>query len=160
MNADGFTIEAHTLTDQNVDDPSQVGPLLEQIEGSIQKITADGAYDGTPTYDRIAAHDIGIDIAIPPRATAVPSGVDPPTQRDRHLEMIQAHGRLAWQAVVGYGQRALVETMMSVYKTIVDAKLRSRHPDTQQTEASIGVAVVNRMLAVARPHSVRKVAAT
>jgi hypothetical protein len=160
MDADGFSIEAHTLTDQNVDDPSQVGLLLDQIEGPIRQVTADGAYDGTPTYERIAAHDSQIVVAIPPRATAVASGAAPPTQRDGHLETIQTEGRLAWQAAVGYGQRALVETMMNVYKTLIGPRLRSRHPQAQQTEVAIGVAVVNRMLAAARPKSVRcKVAA-
>jgi hypothetical protein len=37
---------------------------------------------------------------------------------------------------------------------------RSRDPAAQQTEAAIGVAVVNRMLAAARPRSVRREAAT
>ncbi len=43
-------IVAQTLTDQDADDPSQVAPLLDQIDGEIAKVTADGAYDGTPTY--------------------------------------------------------------------------------------------------------------
>jgi hypothetical protein len=57
--------------------------------------------------------------------------------------VIQNEGRLVWQVVVDYGKRALVETMMNVYKTLVGPRLRSRHPDAQQTEAAIGVAVVN-----------------
>jgi hypothetical protein len=65
---------------------------------------------------------------------------------------------LAWQACVDYGKHALVETMMSDYKTLVGVRLRARGWAAQQTEVAIGVAVVNRMLAVARPHSVRKMA--
>ena len=37
---------AQTLTDQDADDPSQVGPLLDQIDDPISQVTADGAYDG------------------------------------------------------------------------------------------------------------------
>jgi hypothetical protein len=86
-------IVAQTLTDQKADDPSQVGPLLDQIDGPIIQVTADGA----PTYQTIAAHDDEIEVVIPPRSTAVPSGEpSPPTQRDRHLAMIAEHGRLAW----------------------------------------------------------------
>jgi hypothetical protein len=48
-------IVAQTLTDQDVDDPSQVGPLLDQIDDPIAQVTADGAYDGTSTYQTIAA---------------------------------------------------------------------------------------------------------
>ena len=44
-------IVAQTLTDQDVDDPSQVGPLLDQIG----QVTADGAYDDDPTYQTITA---------------------------------------------------------------------------------------------------------
>jgi hypothetical protein len=30
--------------------------LPDQIEGEIAKVMADGAYDGAPTYETIAAH--------------------------------------------------------------------------------------------------------
>jgi hypothetical protein len=36
-------------------DPSQVGPLLDQIQ-DIEQVTADGAYDGAPTYQTVAQH--------------------------------------------------------------------------------------------------------
>jgi IS5 family transposase len=60
-------IVAQTLTDQDADDPSQVAPLLDQIEDRIARVTADGAYDGDPTYQTIAAHGDDIDVVIPPR---------------------------------------------------------------------------------------------
>jgi hypothetical protein len=149
-------IVAQTLTDQDVDDPSQVGSLLDQIDGPIVQVTADGAYDGAPTYQTIAQHGDGIEVVIPPRATAVPSGeLDTPTQRDRHLAMIAEQGRLAWQASTGYGQRSLVETTMGRYKTLIGPQLRARGFAAQQTEAAIGVAVLNRMLVAGRPDSVR-----
>ena len=149
-------IVAQTLTDQDVDDPSQVGPLLDQIDNPIGQVTADGAYDGDPTYQTIAAHSDDIAVVIPPRSTAVPSGeVDAPTQRDRHLAMIAEQGRLAWQATTGYGQRSLVETTMGRYKSLIGPRLRARGLAAQQTEAAIGVAVLNRMLVAGRPDSVR-----
>ena len=118
-------------------------------------MTADGAYDGNPTYQTIAGHDDDIAVVIPPRATAVPSGEEgPPTQRDRHLAMIAEQGRLAWQAETGYGQRSLVETTMGRYKTLIGPRLRARGFAAQQTEAAIGVAVLNRMLVAGRPDSV------
>ena len=121
------------------------------------QVTADGAYDGAPTYETIAQHGDGIEVVIPPRATAVPSGdQDPPTERDRHLAMIAEQGRLAWQASTGYGQRSLVETTMGRYKTLIGPRLRARGFAAQQTEAAIGVAVLNRMLVAGRPDSVRR----
>jgi hypothetical protein len=150
-------IVAQTLTDQDVDDPSQVGPLLDQINDPIGQVTADGAYDGSPTYQTIAARSDDIKVVIPPRSTAVPSGEPgPPTQRDRHLAMIAEQGRLVWQATTGYGQRSLVETTMGRYKSLIGPRLRARGFSGQQTEAAIGVAVLNRMLATGRPDSVRR----
>jgi hypothetical protein len=35
VDADSGRIVAHTLTDQDTDDPSQVAPLLDQIDGGI-----------------------------------------------------------------------------------------------------------------------------
>jgi hypothetical protein len=92
-----------------------------------------------------------------PRAAAIPSGEqDTPTQRDRHLVMIAEQGRLAWQAPTGYGRRSLVETTMGRYKTLIGPRLRARGIAAQQTEAAIGVAVLNRMLVAGRPDSVRR----
>ena len=84
-------------------------------------MTADGAYDGRPTDRTIAAHGDEIEVVIPPRSTAVPSG-EPgvPTQRDRHLAMIEEQGRLTWQATTGYGQRSLVEGSVSVLISAFD----------------------------------------
>ena len=67
-------IVAQTLTDQDADDPSQVGPLLDQIDDPIIQVTADGAYDGAPTYQTIAEHGDEIAVVIPPRSTAVLNG--------------------------------------------------------------------------------------
>jgi hypothetical protein len=69
--------------------------------------------------------------------------------------MITQRGRLAWQLATGYGQRALAETTMSRYKALIGPRLRARGFAAQRTEAAIGVAVLNRMLAAGRPKSVR-----
>jgi hypothetical protein len=157
VDATSGMIMAQTLTDQDADDPFQVGPLLDQIDEPIGQVTADGAYDGAPTYQTIAQCGDGIEVVIPPRSTAVPSDeLDPPTQRDRHLAMIIEHGRLGWQVATDYGKRSLVETTMGRYKLLIGPRLRARGFAAQQTEAAIGVAVLNRMLATGRPDSVRR----
>jgi len=149
-------IVAQTLTDQDTDDPSQVGPLLDQIDDPIARVTADGAYDGVPTYQTIAAQGDGIDVVIPPRSTAVASGEPGPlSQRDRHLAMITEQGRPAWQAATDSGRRSSVETTMRRYKALMGPRLRARGFAAQQAEAAIGVTVLNRMLLTGRPTSVR-----
>ena len=157
VDAASGVIVAQTLTDQDTDDPSQVGPLLDQIDDPIGRVTADGAYDGAPTYQTIATYGDSIKVVIPPRSTAVPSG-NPglPTQRDRHLAMIAEQGRLSWQVATDYGQRSLVETTMGRYKALIGPRLRTRGFAAQQTEAAVGVAVLNRMLATGGPDSVRR----
>ena len=133
-----------------------MGPLLAQIDEEIEKIIADSAYDGAPTYQTIAQRGADIEVVIPPRKTAVP---DPESrssnQRDRHLDSINTVGRLAWQTATGYGQRALVESTMGRYKSSICPRLRARGFAAQQTEAAAGVAVLNRMLTAGHPNSVR-----
>ena len=109
VDANDGIIVAQTLTDQDADDPSQVASLLDQTDGRIARVTADGAYDGDPTYLKIASHSDDIEVVIPPCSTALPSGEpDPPTQRDRYLKMITERGRLAWQiATNGSGANEL-----------------------------------------------------
>lgn len=158
VDANTGMVMAASLTDNDVGDPSQVDPLLDQIEAEIVSVMADGAYDGAPTYAAVASHGPHIQVIIPPPVTAV-LGADSelnPTQRDQHIAMIADKGRLAWQAKTGYGQRALVETAMGRYKGIIGPKLRARSPAGQRAEAAAGVAVLNRMLSAGRPNSVRK----
>ncbi len=55
MDADTGQILAATLTASDVDDASQVGPLLDQIMGPLASFTADGAYDQEGVYGDVAA---------------------------------------------------------------------------------------------------------
>jgi hypothetical protein len=71
-------IVAQILTDQDACDPTQVAPLLDQIDTSIAQVTADCAYDGDPTYQAIAKHGDDIKVVIPPRSTAVPGNAPGP----------------------------------------------------------------------------------
>ena len=58
LDADSSEIIAHTTTDQDAGDASQVEPLLNQIDGRIGQFTADGAYDGKPTNDAVTDQGI------------------------------------------------------------------------------------------------------
>ncbi|MHA6646386.1 IS5 family transposase [Mesorhizobium sp. A623] len=161
LDADSGEIIAHVMTDQNTGDSSQVEPLLDQIDGEIGQFTADGAYDGEPTYKVVTNHSGSATIVIPPRANAIErADTEPLSQRDRHIAAINKDGRMKWQAATSYGKRSLVETAIGRYKSIIGSRLRARSFRTQQTEVAIGCAVLNRMLACARPKSVRYKAAT
>ena len=69
--------------------------------------------------------------------------------------MINTDGRMKWKAATGYGKRALVETAIGRYKSIIGGRLRARSFAEQQTEVALGCNALNRMLACARPKSVR-----
>src|SRR4051794_8138312 len=71
--ADTGRIVASVLTDKDADDGSQVGPLLDQIEGEVASFTSDGAYDRDDVYAEVAARHPAAAVVVPPRANAVPS---------------------------------------------------------------------------------------
>ena len=96
-------------------------------------------------------------VVVPPRATAVlsPLAETNPTQRDRHIQVIAEHGRMAWQRASGYNARAGAEGAMSRYKRIIGDTLRSHTQLAQEVETRIAATVLNRMLDLGRPESVR-----
>jgi Transposase DDE domain len=152
-------ILASELTSKEVGDLSAVGPLLAQIPGVIASVIADGAYDAEPVYRAVAVRQPQPPpaVIIPTRVTAVlsPAADTLPSPRDRHLHMIQEKGRRGWQKAVGYGKRALVETAMFRYKTLIGPTLRARSLAAQKTESQIACSVINRMTQLGMPASQR-----
>ena len=101
--------------------------------------------------------DPPVAVVIPPRSTAVPSSDagTAPSQRDQHIRMIYAKGRLGWQKAVGYGMRSHAETAMFRYKALFGSNLRARTLPAQRTETKVGCAVLNRMTSLGMPMSQR-----
>src|SRR4051812_10194428 len=155
--ADTGRIVASVLTDREADDGSQVGPLLDRIDGSLASFTGDGAYDPDDVYAEVAARHPEAAVIVPPRANAVPSEAAEaaPTQRDAHLRCIAERGRMGWQRASGYNIRALVESDISRWKRVVGDGLRFQTDGRQATEVAIAADVLNRMLALGRPKYVR-----
>jgi transposase len=157
LDANTGRIVAALLTDRAVDDASQVGPLLDQIEGPVESVTGDGAYDRTDVYAAVQQRHPEAAVVVPPRADAVlsPTADTAPTQRDRHIQDIAIKGRSGWQAARKYNLRALVEAQMGRYKTVIGEALRFFDGQAQATEIAIAVDVLNRMIDLGRPESVR-----
>jgi len=84
-----------------VDDASQVGALLDRMEGPLASFTGEGAYDQDRLYRAVIDRDPEALVIVPLRATAVLSKTaeTAPTQRDRHLQCIAEKGRIGWQWV-------------------------------------------------------------
>src|SRR5215203_490898 len=142
---------------KDVDDGSQVGPLLDQVDGPVASVTGDGAYDRDDVYAAVAARHPAAAVVVPPRANAAPSDAaeTAPTQRDAHLRCIAERGRMGWQRASGYGWRALVESDISRWKRVVGDGLRFQTDGRQATEVAIAADVLNRMLDLGRPEYVR-----
>src|SRR5215212_2934012 len=155
--ADTGQIVAATLTTHDVDDGSQVGRLLDQVDGPIASFTGDGAYDQDGVYASVSERHPEAAIIVPPRSTAVPSKTaeTAPTQRDRHLQLIAETGRMGWQTASGYNRRARAEATIGRYKRVIGDGLRSHTDQRRATEADVAVQVLNRMLALGRTTYVR-----
>ncbi len=157
LDAGSGQIVAASLTAKEVDDGAEVGSLLDQITGAVASFTADGGYDQDRVYDGVAQRHPEAAVIVPPRATAVPSdtAATAPTQRDRHLQIIAEHGRMAWQKASGYTTRARAETAIGRFKQVIGDGLRSRTDGRRATEVDIAVHALNRMVELGRPNYVR-----
>jgi len=106
------------LTTNDVDDGSQVGPLLDRAAGPVASFTGDGAYDRDDVYGAVAERYPGAAVIVPPRERVVPSAAveTAPTQRDEHLRIIAASR---------YNRRTLAEAAIGRYKRVIGDALRS-----------------------------------
>ena len=157
LDANTGQIVATALTTKDVNDGSQVGPLLDQVAASVASFTAGGAYDQAGVSAAVAARHPDAAIIVPPRSTAVPSEVTEtaPTQRDRHLGSVAEHGRAAWQKASGYTTRAQAEAGITRFKQVIGDGLRSRTDRRRATEVGVAVHALNRMPELGRPSYVR-----
>ncbi|MBU3032465.1 IS5 family transposase [Paracoccus marinaquae] len=141
-------IVASCLTTEHVGDPGALPYLLAEVVSPVRRFIGDGAYDGAPTAATIReALGPDVELIIPPPKNAVP-GEGP--SRNAHIDMIAAHGRIAWQKATGYGQRSRGEAQIGRYKAVIGPKLRDRRMETQTTETQIAVKALNRMTRLGR----------
>src|SRR3954467_5061951 len=157
VDADTGRIVASELTTNDVDDGTQVGPLLDQVTGPVASFTGDGAYDQDDVSRSVSERHPDARVIVPPRSGAVPSQTaeTAPTQRDQHLQLIVEHGRMGWQKASGYNRRALADATIGHFKRVIGDGLHSRTDQRQATEINVAVAVLNRMVELGRPKSVR-----
>ena len=127
VDADTGQIVAAALATNDVDDGSQVGPLLDQIDRPTAAFKC-----GTERDRR-----------------------DRTPQRDRHLQLIAERRRMGWQKASGYNWRALVEAGIGRWKRVIGDALRSQTDARQATEMAVAVHVLNRMLEMERPNCIR-----
>lgn len=125
--------------------------LLEQIEGDIDQISADGAYDTCAVYE--AASQRNARLIVPPRDNAIPWEEGHP--RTEALAHIAEQGIKAWKKSTNYHQRSLAENAMYRLKQLLGDRLSSRIFETQVTEVHIRIAAMNIMTSLGMPVSIR-----
>ncbi|QQP92675.1 IS5 family transposase (plasmid) [Skermanella sp. TT6] len=150
-------IVASILTYRDVDDASQVEPLLDQIAEPMELFLADGGYDRTGVYTALEERHPDAKVIVPPRADAVLSATaeTEPTQRDGHIQAIADKGRMAWQRDSGYNQRVGVEGQFARWKQVIGDGLRFHSDQVRATKVAVAARVLNRMLDLGRRDSVR-----
>ena len=128
--------------------------LLEGIEGEIEQVSGDGAYDTFGCHEAIQKR--GAKATIPPQKNARPThGEGEPAEhpRDKILEQIDALGRKGWKEESDYHRRSIAENTMFRLKVTFGGKVSSRDFDNQAVELFIQCAILNRMIQIAKPHS-------
>jgi hypothetical protein len=106
-------IVCSALTRDDVSDPTALPDLLDQVDGPADLFLADGAYDGEPTSDLLAARfGSTIEVTIPPPRNAIlsPNAAQNMTARDCHIADITARGLMASPKASGYNQRSRIES--------------------------------------------------
>jgi IS5 family transposase len=152
-------IVAEILTENSVDDASQVAPLLARIDDEVETLSGDGGYDKHKVFEALAdppqEDPIQALIAVRKDAKIQQHGnrKTPPLARDEILRAIRKKGRKGWKQQSGYHRRSLAETQMFRYKQIIGDKLRARGWANQQVESRLGCAILNRMTHLGRPES-------
>ena len=145
------------MTHRDVDDAIVLPKLLAQIpQGTkIEVVIGDGAYDTMAARTAIAG--CGALAVIPPMEGAVhwDASQAGALERNEAIEHIARSGKQDWKDNTGYHRRSLVENLMYRLKTLTGDRLWARDMDVQDTEIAVRVGIINRMLVLARPKSVR-----
>lgn len=144
-------ITAALITDKDALDRNSLPILLKQTEAEVERVCADGAYDFEQCYRAIKER--AAKALIPPRSDAVVRAKSPFEGRDENVRQIKRHGRKQWKKRSGYHQRSLVECAFFRLKTVFSERLRARRSETQEAEAKLRCAALNRMTSLGMPRS-------
>ena len=151
VDADAKDVVGVEVTTPAWTDGEVFGSLVDQVDGSIEQIDADGADDTREAYDVAAQRQATL--VVPPRDNAVAWNADHP--RTQALAEIQEKGLPQWKTDTGDHHRSLAENAMSRLKPLFGAGVASRIFDSQVNEVHARIAAMNRMTYLGMPVSVR-----
>ena len=151
LDADAKDVLGVEVTTVEWSDSEMFESLIGQVEGNIEQIDADGAYDTRSAYDVASERDAKL--VVPPRKNAVPWEDGHP--RNDALESIAKDGLAEWKRSNNYHKRSIAENAMYRLKQLFGDSLASRIFETQETEVHARVAAMNIMTYLGMPVSVR-----
>jgi DDE family transposase len=141
----------------DVSDAEALLDLLQDVPGTIEQVSADGAYDKRKCYDTLNKRRAKA--AIPPRKDAKiwrhANSKAERHVRDENLRRIRKVGRKEWKRESNYHRRSLAETQVFRFKTIFGDRLQTRQIDNQFKELMLKSAILNQMTHLGMPDSVK-----
>lgn len=162
LDADSLDIVAMDVTESARLDGNYLSGLIGQINGPIEQITGDGAYDKQNCYE--TAYKVGAKPVFPPQhnATVQRNKVKKNVAlipRDELITRLKSASdkeeelRL-WKQENNYHRRSLVETNMSRMNSIFGDHMSARTPENQRTELAIRCRIINLMNKIGLPQSI------
>ena len=149
-------IVASELTASRARDATRV-PRFANTDSSTssERAAADSAYDKERSTKAIEAHSPGrrTRVVIPPQrnATLSQNSNTAMQERDRHIRVIERHGRREWYKLSGCTKRSMVENAVYRYKAIIGPEMRTRTLARQRVEHRIGCEILNKMTGLGMP---------
>ena len=149
-------IRAEVTTENNIHDSTVIDRILNQEEKPINGFWGDGAYDASPVYMSLVAHNIS-GVHIPPHRNAKirfrAGALSPPYVRDENIRDIRKQGREKWKRDSGYHARSLVENTMYRYKTAFGERISFHKKGSRHTETRVKCNILNTFLSLGMPQS-------
>jgi len=140
------------LTDEYVHDTCFLGTVLKKSNGKKGKVLIDGIADSRRCYE--LARRSNKTLLTPPKRGAVLRNEVVLKGRNDAIRVIRGLGndrtaRSIWAKLTGYNRRVIVESMMSRWKRVHGAALKSRCEQRQKVEIGLKAEMINQMIGMA-----------
>jgi hypothetical protein len=145
-------ILANSTTEHTSDDRSQIAELLKNIK--TKEFLGDPGYDGENVYQFLKSKGTKPTIR-PPNSSQKIEFKEIKTTREEAVDYQQTKGYQAWRVKNDYGRREKVENTFFRYKKSFGSEFLSRNDENMKQETTIKCKLLNRMLEIGRPISVR-----
>lgn len=145
-------ILANSTTEHTADDRSQMEHLLKSVKA--KELLGDPGYDGENIYQLLKAKGIKPTIRPPNYAKKI-EFAEIKTTREEAVDYQRTKGYQAWRVKNKYGRRERVENTFFRFKKSFGSEFLSRNDKSMNQEMIIKCKLLNRMLEIGRPISMR-----